>query len=189
MVLYAGAHIFTDRPDLARGMFLHNFERDAIIEYPHAVSCFMPRMGLSYQYFAETLSRSLRKAPTLVSIWGIRDERQPLLSQVLEMHWAVDGKYVYSYEHHCENGEITFLEEAVKGRAGRERLAALFPDLFSLLDSNKGETPELLARMVSNDLGAFVGGEKLERVLKGEGIRKVKINAKTVYQSDRRYQM
>ena len=193
MILHGGAHVFTDRPDLTRKMFARNFERCTIVEYPHAVSGFFESMGLSSWYFAEVLSHRRGDVPAFVSTWGILDEKDPLLDQVLEMYWAINGKYVYRCKIRCLNGNTTTEEyfenkSAQKNKAAQEELSVLFPELFPIVANDKKETPTEIARKLSSKLGIFVGGEKLEHFLKRECVFRQKTEYSTVYKSDHRYE-
>lgn len=192
MILHGGAHVFTDRTDLTRKMFARNFERCTVIEYPHAVSSFLKSMDLSYWYLAEVLSHRRGNVPAFVSIWGILDEKDPLLDQVLELYWAINGKYVYRCTIRCQNGSTTTEEyfenkSAQKNKAAQEELSILFPELFSIIANDKKETPTEVAHRLNNKLGIFVGGEKLEHFLKRECVFRHKTEYSTIYKSDHQY--
>lgn len=192
MILHAGAHVLTDRPDLTREMFARNLERCTIIEYPHAVSGFLQSMGLSSWYFAETLSHRRGDIPAFISVWGILDEKDPLLDQILKMAWAVKGKYVYECEIRCQNG-VTVTEEyfehksAQKSKAAQEAFPILFPEVLSIAANEKKETPTMVAHRLSRELGIFIGGEELDGFLKRECVFKKQLEYSTIYKSDHRY--
>lgn len=193
MIKYIAMHIFTDRSDLARGIFLraagpYDGPDATLIQYPHAASYFVEEVGLSPQYMSSVLSRRRGRSPVLLSCWGIGDPARPLAAQGVNLYWALDGKHIYHFLSDCEEGKIKIIEDIAVPSA-KSDLAARFPEALAIMEQGRDRLPAELGMMLSNALGIFIGGETMQDFLEREGAKKANREFPALYKLDHRYCM